>query len=149
LKLKFLKEDLMGIIMDMKLIPIGVINSPFSTKKNSPHQGRYSAQTSTITVFDEFVDGLNGLDVNKYLIILYWQDRAERDKLKVIPHGKTKNRGIFSTRAPVRPNPIAFCLVELVSCEYNKLTVKWLDALDGSPLLDIKPCWKIDIPNMD
>ena len=135
--------------MDMKLIPIGVINSPFTTKKNSPHQGRYSTQTSTITVYDEFVEGLDGLAVNKYLIILYWQDSAERDKLKVIPHGKTKKRGIFSTRAPVRPNPIAFCLVELVCCEGNKLTVKWLDALDGSPLLDIKPFWKIDLPNMD
>ena len=82
------------------------------------------------------------LDVNKYLIILYWQDCAERDKLKVIPHGKIKKRGIFSTRAPVRPNPIAFCLVELVDMNRNKLTVKWLDALDGSPLLDIKPYWE-------
>ncbi len=134
--------------MDMKLIPIGVINSPFTTKENSPHQGRYSTQTSKITVFDEFVEGLDGLAVNKYLIILYWQDSAERDKLKVIPHGKTKKRGIFSTRAPVRPNPIAFCLVELVCCEGNKLIVKWLDALDGLHLLDIKPFWEIDLPNM-
>jgi len=76
------------------------------------------------------------------LIILYWQDRAERDKLKVIPYGRIEKRGIFSTRAPVRPNPIAFCVVELVDIDKNKLTVKWLDALDGSPLLDIKPYWK-------
>ena len=132
---------------DMELIPIGVINSQYSTKKDSPRQGRYSTQTSTITVFDEFVGGLDGLDVNKYLIILYWQDRAERDKLKVIPHGKTEKRGVFSTRAPVRPNPVGFCLVELVCMNGNKLTVKWLDALDGSPLLDIKPFWKLDLPD--
>ena len=132
----------------MELIPIGVINSQYSTKKDSPRQGRYSTQTSTITVFDEFVGGLDGLDVNKYLIILYWQDRAERDKLKVIPHGKTEKRGVFSTRAPVRPNPVGFCLVELVCMNGNKLTVKWLDALDGSPLLDIKPFWKLDLPDM-
>ena len=94
--------------------------------------------------FDEFLDGLDGLDVNKYLIILYWQDRAERDKLKIVPYGK--KRGIFSTRAPVRPNPIGFCLVELLNMDRNKLTVKWLDALDGSPLLDIKPFWKLDLP---
>ena len=75
------------------------------------------AETSTITVFDEFLDGLDGLEANKYLIILYWQDRAERDKLKVIPYGRTEKRGIFSTRAPVRPNPIAFCLVELFGYE--------------------------------
>ena len=135
--------------MDMELIPIGVINSQYMTKNDAPHQGRYSTETSTITVFDEFLDGLDGLEANKYLIILYWQDRAERDKLKVIPYGRTEKRGIFSTRAPVRPNPIAFCLVELLDMNKNKLTVKWLDALDGSPLLDIKPFWDIDIPDTD
>lgn len=135
--------------MDMELIPIGVINSQYMTKNDAPHQGRYSAETSTITVFDEFLDGLDGLEANKYLIILYWQDRAERDKLKVIPYGRTEKRGIFSTRAPVRPNPIAFCLVELLDMNKNKLIVKWLDALDGSPLLDIKPFWDIDIIDTD
>ena len=134
--------------MDMELIPIGVINSQYLTKDDAPRQGRYSTETSTITVFDEFLDGLDGLDLNKYLIILYWQDRAERDKLKVIPYGKTEKRGIFSTRAPVRPNPIGFCLIELVDMNKNKLIVKWLDALDGSPLLDIKPFWKLDLPDI-
>ena len=135
--------------MDMELIPIGVINSQYMTKNDAPHQGRYSTETSKITVFDEFLDGLDGLEANKYLIILYWQDRAERDKLKVIPYGRTEKRGIFSTRAPVRPNPIAFCLVELLDMNKNKLIVKWLDALDGSPLLDIKPFWDIDIIDTD
>ncbi len=134
--------------MDMELIPIGVINSQYLTKDDAPRQGRYSTETSTITVFDEFLDGLDGLDLNKYLIILYWQDRAERDKLKVIPYGKTEKRGIFSTRAPVRPNPIGFCLIELVDMNKNKLIVKWLDALDGSALLDIKPFWKLDLPDI-
>jgi tRNA-Thr(GGU) m(6)t(6)A37 methyltransferase TsaA len=128
--------------MDMKLVPIGVINSEYMIKDDAPHQGHFCTETSTITVYDEFLDGLDGLDANKYLIILYWQDRAERDKLKVIPYGRIAKRGIFSTRAPVRPNPIAFCVVELVDIDKNKLTVKWLDALDGSPLLDIKPYWK-------
>ena len=128
--------------MDMELVPIGIINSQYLSKKDAPRQGHYSTQTSTITVFDEFLEGLDGIDANRYLIILYWQDRAERDKLKVIPHGKTEKRGIFSTRAPVRPNPIGFCVVELVDMNRNKITVKWLDALDGSPLLDIKPYWK-------
>ena len=55
--------------MDMELIPIGVINSPYLTKKEAPQQGRYSTQTSTITVFDEFSEGLDGIGTNKYLII--------------------------------------------------------------------------------
>ncbi len=127
--------------MDIKLKSIGIINSPYKLKNDSPRQGRYSDETSIITVFNEFVDGLEGLKNYKYLIILYWQDRAERDKLKVFPHGKTEKRGVFSTRAPVRPNPIGFCLVELLNINKNKLTVKWLDALDESPLIDIKPFW--------
>jgi tRNA (adenine37-N6)-methyltransferase len=128
--------------MDIKLKSIGIINSPYKTKDNSPRQGRYSEETSIITVFDEFIEGLEGLNNYKYFIILYWQDRGERDKLKVFPHGKTEKRGVFSTRAPVRPNPIGFCLVELININKNKLTVKWLDAWDESPLIDIKPFWK-------
>jgi tRNA-Thr(GGU) m(6)t(6)A37 methyltransferase TsaA len=128
--------------MEMKIKPIGIIHSPYKTKEDAPRQGRYSNETSTIRVFDEFAEGLEGLDIHKYYIVLYWQDRAERDKLKVIPHGKVEKRGIFSTRAPVRPNPIGFCLVKLLGIDKNIITVKWLDALEGSPLLDIKPFWK-------
>ena len=135
--------------MEIIIKPIGIINSPYQSKADTPRQGRYSDKISTITVFDDFVEGLDGLDNTEHLIILYWQDRAERDKLKVVPHGKTKLRGVFSTRAPVRPNPIGFCLVKLVSVDNNVLTVKWLDAMDGSPLLDIKPFWKIDLPDID
>ena len=131
--------------MEIKLRPIGIINSPYKNKEDKPRQGRYSDETSLVTVFDEFTDGLEGLDIQKYFIILYWQDRAERDKLKIFPHGKSDKRGVFSTRAPVRPNPIGLCLVELVNRTGNKITVKWLDALDNSPLLDIKPYWgKLD-----
>jgi len=56
--------------------------------------------------------------------------------------------GVFSTRAPVRPNPIGFCIVELLKINGNRLTVKWLDALDGSPLIDIKPFWELDLPDI-
>jgi tRNA-Thr(GGU) m(6)t(6)A37 methyltransferase TsaA len=132
--------------MEIKIKPIGIINSLYKTKADSPRQGRFSDEKSTLEIFDEFEEGLDGLEIHKYLIILYWQDRAERDKLEVVPHGKTEKRGIFSTRAPVRPNPIGFCLVKLLKIDRNILTVKWLDALDGSPLLDIKPFYKFDIP---
>lgn len=126
----------------MKLRPIGIIDSPYKTREDTPRQGRYLDKTSKIIVFNEFMDGLDGIDKNKYYIVLYWQDRAERDKLKVVPHGKSEERGVFSTRAPVRPNPIGICLVELLEVNNNILTVRWLDAMDGSPLIDIKPFWK-------
>ncbi|WP_424353811.1 tRNA (N6-threonylcarbamoyladenosine(37)-N6)-methyltransferase TrmO [Methanobacterium sp. MBAC-LM] len=123
----------------MKLKAIGTINSPYKVKGDSPRQGRFSEKLSKITVFDEYAQGLQDVEKREYLIILYGLDRAEDYKLMVIPPGKTKEQGLFSTRAPVRPNPIALCMVKLIKVEENVLTVKWLDALDGSPLLDIKP----------
>ncbi len=123
----------------MKLKSIGIINSPYKTRAEAPHQGRYSEELSKITIFEEYADGLLGLEDKKHLLIFYWQNKAERDKLQVVPRGKTKKKGVFAIRAPVRPNPIALCLVELVEINGRTLTVKWLDALDGSPVLDIKP----------
>lgn len=123
----------------MKFKPIGIINSPYKIKAGSPRQGRFSEELSEITVFDEYLQGLQDIEKREYLFILYGLDRAEDYKLMVIPPGKTKEQGLFSTRAPVRPNPIALCLVKLMKIEKNVLTVKWLDALDGSPLIDIKP----------
>lgn len=125
----------------MKLKPIGVIDSPYKKNEDAPRQGRYSKKLSKIIVFEEYLEGLQDIERHKYYYVFYWLDKAERDKLKGIPPGKTEERGVFSIRSPIRPNPIALCLVELVKIEENTLTVKWLDALDGSPLLDIKPFW--------
>ncbi len=125
----------------MKFRPIGIINSPYKLKGNSPHQGRFSEELSKITIFEEYKVGLLDIDRYKHYFILYLLDKVKDYKLKVIPHGKGTERGLFSTRAPVRPNPIGLCLVEVIEIEENILTVKWLDALDGSPLLDIKPFW--------
>lgn len=127
---------------EMILKPIGIIHSPFKEKKDSPHQGRYGEEKSEIEVFEEYSEALDGIDRYKHLIILYWLDKAERDLFKVVPVGKSKKRGVFSTRAPSRPNPIAFSLVDLLEVNENKLTVKGLEALDASFLVDIKPYWK-------
>lgn len=123
----------------MKLKPIGIINSPYKKRGDAPRQGRYSEKISKITIFDEYKEGLQDIERKKYYYVFYWLDRAERDKLKGIPPGRTEERGVFSIRSPSRPNPIAMCLVEIVKIEGNTLSVKWLDALDGSPLIDIKP----------
>jgi tRNA-Thr(GGU) m(6)t(6)A37 methyltransferase TsaA len=125
----------------MELKPIGIINSPYKTKEDAPRQGRYSDKLSKITVFDEYLEGIQDIQRHKYYYIFYWLDKAERDKLKGIPPGKTEERGVFSIRSPIRPNPIALCLIELIKVERNVLTVKWLDALDGSLIIDIKPFW--------
>jgi putative methyltransferase, YaeB/AF_0241 family len=123
----------------MEVKPIGMVNSPFKVKKESPHQGRFSDELSTITIFKEYQDALDGIENYPYLKVIYWMDRADSVSLRVVPYGRTEKRGVFSTRAPVRPNPLGLCMVKLVKIEGNVLTVRWLDALDGSPVLDIKP----------
>jgi tRNA (adenine37-N6)-methyltransferase len=131
----------------MEFNPIGVVNSPYKIKKRSPHQGRFSNELSKIRIFDEYAEALDGLERCQHLIVLYWFDQEEDVLLKVVPHGKVKNRGVFSTRAPVRPNHIGFCVVELLKIKNNCLTIKWLDAMDKSPVLDIKPFWpEVDCP---
>lgn len=123
----------------MKLNQIGVIKSPYKNRANIPRQGRLSEETSEIIVFEDYTDGLESIERYEYLLVLYWLDKAERDRLKATPPGDSKERGVFSIRSPARPNPIALCLVKILKIEGNSIFVKWLDALDGSPLLDIKP----------
>lgn len=125
----------------MKLKPIGIIQSPYKNMEDAPRQGRYSEKLSKITIFEEYTGAMDRMEHKKHFFIFYWLDKADRDKLKGIPPGKTEKKGVFSIRSPIRPNPIALCLVEIVEIDGNVITVKWLDAIDGSILIDIKPFW--------
>lgn len=123
----------------MKLEPIGVVISPYKDRADAPRQGRESEAVSKIAIFEDYREGLDGLEDRSHLIVLYWADRADRDILKVVPPGKTHKRGVFATRSPSRPNPISMCIVDLLEISGKTLRVRGLDALDGSPVLDIKP----------
>jgi tRNA-Thr(GGU) m(6)t(6)A37 methyltransferase TsaA len=100
---------------------------------------------ATLRIFDDFRDGLEGLDAYSHIIILYWfhlrDTEKERSVLKVVPrrHPGAPKVGVFTSRSPSRPNPIGLCVAELVELEGNVLSVKGLDALEGSPIIDIKP----------
>jgi tRNA-Thr(GGU) m(6)t(6)A37 methyltransferase TsaA len=100
---------------------------------------------SVIRIFDAFREGLDGLDTYSHIIILYWfhlrDTEEERSVLKVVPrrHQGAPEVGVFSSRSPSRPNPIGLCVAELVKLEGTILSVKGLDALEGSPIIDIKP----------
>ncbi len=123
----------------MELVPIGEVHSPYREPKEAPHHGRFSDKLAELEVYPGFADGLKDVEQATHLIVLYWCDRASRDVLQTTtPHGP-EVRGVFACRSPSRPNPIAFCVVELVERKGNRLVVRGLDALDGSPLLDIKP----------
>lgn len=123
----------------MVLRQIGVIRAPYRSRKDAPRQGRFSMELSELEVFPEFQEGLEGIERCRYLLVLWWADQAERDLLRVIPPGEIKERGVFSTRSPARPNPLGLTLVRVVTREENRLRVQWLEALDGTPLIDLKP----------
>lgn len=125
--------------MEITLKPVGVVRSPFKNFSQAPHQGRFSEAVSEIEVFEQFSQALKDLETCTHLIVLYWLDRARKDVLVTrTPYGD-EERGVFATRSPHRPNPIGFCVVELLEVKGRVLRVRWLDALDGSPVLDIKP----------
>ena len=101
--------------------------------------------TSTILIYPQFAPGLDGLDEYKRLYIIYWMHKGDnperRATLKVVPrrHGATEERGVFSTHSPHRPNPIGLTTVDLIKIEGERLSVRGLDAFEGSPVIDIKP----------
>lgn len=104
-----------------------------------------------IRIFPEFCDGLRGIEGFSHLIILYWihlrDSEEERRTLIVFPrrHKVNVETGVFACRSPSRPNPMGLCVVELVKVENCVLTVRGLDAFEGSPVIDIKPY----IPKID
>lgn len=115
------------------------MHTAFRDQEEAPRQGRFSKEQAFLEIFPAFADGLLGIEDRKHLIVLYWCDRAGRDKLvTVTPHGP-ELKGVFNCRSPSRPNPIALCVVDLIRREGNRLIVTGIDALDGSPVVDIKP----------
>jgi tRNA-Thr(GGU) m(6)t(6)A37 methyltransferase TsaA len=125
---------------NISYIPIGIIHSPFKESKGTPIQ--YSAAKDvegTIDIFPEYLDGLDSLSGFSHIILIYHFHHAKKHSLKVIPFMDNKEHGVFSTRAPMRPNHIGFSIVKLDSVDNNILRISGLDILDGTPLLDIKP----------
>jgi formylmethanofuran dehydrogenase subunit E len=125
--------------MRMDLRPIGFVRSPYKTLSEAPHQGRDSDQESEIVIDEEYVTGLKDIDYHPHLIVLCWFDRADRARLTATPPHLSTEHGVFATRSPNRPNPIGLCIVDLLKRDGRTLRVRGLDALDGTPVLDIKP----------
>ena len=94
-----------------------------------------------------FHDGLDGISAGDELIVLTWLDRARRDVLRVHPRGDLSRpeQGVFNTRSPARPNPIGMHRVEVLSIEAERLRVSNLEALDGTPVVDLKPVLSQDV----
>jgi tRNA-Thr(GGU) m(6)t(6)A37 methyltransferase TsaA len=120
--------------------PIGIIHSPFSRREGMPIQPTgASGIKGTIEVFPEFQEGLRDIEGFSHIVLIYHFHRVNESKLLVTPFLDSQLRGVFSTRAPTRPNPIGMSTVRLRERKQNILYIENLDILDGTPLLDIKP----------
>ena len=122
----------------MELTQIGVIHSPYNERKDAPRQGRLSDNEMILELFPEYAPALESIERLSHIIVLYWGDRSNRDVLQSRTPFSEVPVGVFTSRSPNRPNPIAFCVADLIRREGNRLVVRGVDALDGSPLLDIK-----------
>ena len=128
--------------MNITLKQIATIKSPYTQLKNMPVQPCGAKESyATIEFKEEYVAGLSDLDGFSHIYLIYYFHKIEEPKLHVVPfNDKSKTeRGVFSTRTPMHPNSIGLSLVELVSVEDNIVTIKGVDIVDGTPLLDIKP----------
>jgi tRNA-Thr(GGU) m(6)t(6)A37 methyltransferase TsaA len=126
---------------DIVLEPIGVVVSPLTDPAQAPKQGFLGAPEATIIVDERFAPGLDGIAVGDEVVVLTWLDRASRDVLRTHPRDEltVPERGVFSTRSPARPNPIGLHRVPVLEIDGRQLVVGDLEALDGTPVLDIKP----------
>lgn len=131
--------------MDFEIRPIGHVRSPYREKKDAPRQGRLLDTVSEIVIDERYLSGLDDIEKKPHLIILSWFDRADRTRLRATPPHEGIEHGVFATRSPDRPNPVAFSVVDLLGRQGNVLQVRGLDALDGTPVVDIKPY----VPDLD
>ncbi|MBT4285847.1 MAG: tRNA (N6-threonylcarbamoyladenosine(37)-N6)-methyltransferase TrmO [Deltaproteobacteria bacterium] len=120
--------------------PIGTVHSPHKDLKNMPIQPKGAKGIEGHVLINEsFVEGLSDLDGFSHVYLIYHFHAATRVEMKVIPFMDKVERGIFSTRSTLRPNHIGLSIMELLEVEGNKVLLKGMDILDGTPVLDIKP----------
>ena len=124
---------------DAGLYFIGTIHTPWRTRQECPKRGSLDGPSCSIVVDERWRMALTGLDGHRRIQVLYWMQRARRDLVLQTPFSTTRTTGTFALRSPVRPNPIASSIVELVAIDGTTLQVRGLDCLDGTPLIDLKP----------
>jgi tRNA-Thr(GGU) m(6)t(6)A37 methyltransferase TsaA len=121
--------------------PIGRVESPLTSVADAPPQGDEGAPQAWLVFDDDVRDGLGDLRIGDEILVLTWLDRAARDELVVHPRGDPNRppTGVFSTRSPSRPNPIGIHRVRITVLDGLRIRVTDLEALDGTPIVDVKP----------
>jgi tRNA-Thr(GGU) m(6)t(6)A37 methyltransferase TsaA len=130
-----------------ELTPIGRVESPLTDPGLAPNQGDEGAPDAWLVFEPEVLEALDGIRAGDEVVVLTWLDRARRDILRVHPRGELSRaqQGVFNTRSPHRPNPIGLHRVEVLSIDGDRVRVRNLEALDGTPIVDVKPVLSSDI----
>jgi len=124
-----------------RLRPIGIIRSTIKTRSQAPKQGSEGAPNAWLELSAFAREGLKGLAVGDEIIVITWFDRSRRDVLKVYPRGDRRRplTGVFATRSPDRPNPLGLHRVTVHRIAEDRLRIGPIEALDGTPVIDLKP----------
>lgn len=130
--------------LDARLRPIGTLSSALRDLEDAPRQGAEGAPDAWLEIEPWAVAALDGIAPGDELILITWFHRARRDVFRVHPRSDPKNplTGVFATRSPDRPNPLGLHPVVVRSVEGNRLRVGPIEAIDGTPVVDIKPVLK-------
>jgi tRNA-Thr(GGU) m(6)t(6)A37 methyltransferase TsaA len=125
----------------IEMTPIGRVESPLTELKGVPKQGDEGAPDALLVIEPQFADAMEGLQVGQEIVVLTWLDRADREVLQVYPRGDKSRglQGVFNTRSPARPNPIGLHRVTILSIDESTIEVNHMEAVDGTPILDLKP----------
>jgi tRNA-Thr(GGU) m(6)t(6)A37 methyltransferase TsaA len=123
------------------IYPVGVIRSELVRLEDAPRQGYEGAPAAWLDVNPALADALDGIAVGDVLIVITWFHMADRDTLKVHPRSEITNplTGVFATRSPDRPNPLGLHRVTVLEIVGNALKIEPIEAIDGTPVVDIKP----------
>ncbi len=126
---------------------IGRVESTLHDLKAAPKQADEGAPSAWLVFEPELEPGLRGIRVGDEMVLITWLDRADRNLLSVHPRGDTSKaqQGVFTTRSPHRPNPIGLHQVTITAANGLRLQVRGLEALDGTPIIDLKPVLDSDI----
>jgi tRNA-Thr(GGU) m(6)t(6)A37 methyltransferase TsaA len=125
----------------IELTPIGRVESELTDQALAPKQGLEGAPDAWLVFEPAVLDALEGIEPGAEVIVLTWLDRARRDILRVHPRDDLANplTGVFNTRSADRPNPIGLHPVQVASVEGARVRVRGLEAIDGTPIVDVKP----------
>jgi tRNA-Thr(GGU) m(6)t(6)A37 methyltransferase TsaA len=129
-------DESAGII----LTPVGVMHCELRTPEEAPRYYTVSNIPGTLEIFPPYLEAMDGIEAGQTIVVLFWLHQARRDQMKVYPRGDRSRglRGVFSTRSPIRPNPIALSEFEVLKVKGNIIEVNGVDVIDGTPIVDIK-----------